>query len=134
MKELKTHAKLENLSSVLDFVTLEMEAAEFPLKLQTSVCIAVEEIFVNIANYAYHPDTGEVLIRMSVGNEIVIEFQDGGRAYNPLESPTPDITKSAQEREIGGLGVFMVKQMMDMVEYRYEDGKNILVIRKNGQS
>jgi anti-sigma regulatory factor (Ser/Thr protein kinase) len=118
MKELVIEAKLENLDTVLDFV------AELP----TQVTIAVEEIFVNIAHYAYTPETGSVTIRMSVQENIVIEFEDSGKPYNPLEKEDPDIKASAEEREVGGLGIFMVKKIMDKVEYRREGNKNILTI------
>jgi anti-sigma regulatory factor (Ser/Thr protein kinase) len=88
----------------------------------------VEEIFVNIAHYAYTPETGSVTIRMSVQENIVIEFEDSGKPYNPLEKEDPDIKASAEEREVGGLGIFMVKKIMDKVEYRREGNKNILTI------
>jgi anti-sigma regulatory factor (Ser/Thr protein kinase) len=120
MKELVIEAKLENLDTVLDFV------AELP----PQVTIAVEEIFVNIVHYAYTPETGSVTIRMSVQEDIVIEFEDSGKPYNPLEKEDPDIKASAEEREVGGLGIFMVKKIMDKVEYRREGNKNILTISK----
>ncbi|MCL2663287.1 MAG: ATP-binding protein [Oscillospiraceae bacterium] len=129
MKELSIDAKTENLDTVLDFIANELEA--LPMKLQTQFTIAVEEIFVNIAHYAYSPEVGDVLVRINVGDEVVIEFEDKGKPYNPLEKDDPDISLSAEEREIGGLGIFMVKKIMDSVEYRYEDGKNLLTIRKS---
>jgi len=130
MSEFSIEAKPENLTAVIDFVTEKLEAVNCPIKAQTQIFIAVEEIFVNIAHYAYKPEIGGVNIRVSVGDDVVIEFEDKGRKYNPLEKEDPDITKSVDEREVGGLGVFMVKNIMDAVEYRYEDRKNILVIRK----
>ena len=130
MKELVVDATVENLSMVLDFINAELEESDCPLKLQTSIEIAVEEIFVNIANYAYKPEIGDAFVRVAVGDEVTIEFEDNGVPYNPLEKEDPDITVSAAEREVGGLGIFMVKQIMDSVEYRREDGRNILMIRK----
>lgn len=130
MKELIVDAVIENLGTVLDFVSSELEANECSMKMQTQIAIAVEEIFVNIANYAYNPEIGGAVIRVSVGDEVVIEFEDKGVPYNPLEKGDPDITAEAEEREIGGLGIFMVKNIMDEVEYRYEAGKNILIIKK----
>ena len=129
MKELSIDAKVENLDTVLDFVTGELDAV--PMKLHAQLTIAVEEIFVNIAHYAYTPDVGEVVVRIAIGDEVVIEFEDKGKPYNPLEKADPDVTLDADEREIGGLGIFMVKKTMDAVEYRYEDGKNLLTIRKS---
>lgn len=130
MKELLIEAKLENLYSVLDFVNSELEAADCPMKLQMQIAVALEEIFVNIVLYAYKPKIGNALIRVAVGDEVVVEFEDSGTPYNPLENEDPDTTLNAEERQIGGLGVFMVKKIMDTVEYRHEDGKNILTIKK----
>lgn len=130
MKELIIEAKTENLNAVLDFVANELEAADCPMKLQTQIAIAVEEIYVNIAHYAYNPTVGGAVIRITVGDEIIIEFEDQGKPYNPLIKDDPDITARAEEREIGGLGIYMVKNMMDTVEYRHEDNRNILLIKK----
>ncbi|MCL2221634.1 MAG: ATP-binding protein [Oscillospiraceae bacterium] len=131
MKELITEAKTENLDAVLEFVETELDAAELNKKLQTHILVAVEEVFVNIAQYAYNSEVGGTTIRLAVGDEVVIEFEDSGKPYNPLESEDPDTTLSAHERKVGGLGVFMVKQIMDAVEYRNASGKNILTIKKN---
>lgn len=128
--ELLIEAKLENLDAVLDFINEKLETADCPLKMQTQISIAIEEIFVNIANYAYNPEVGGAVIRVSVGDEVVIEFEDNGKPYNPLEKSDPDITKSAEEREIGGLGIFMVKKIMDAVDYKRVGNKNILTIKK----
>jgi anti-sigma regulatory factor (Ser/Thr protein kinase) len=131
LKELVIDARVENLDAVLDFVTAQLEAAGCPVKLQTQIAIAVEEIFVNIAHYAYSQEAGGAAIRVAVGDEVVIEFEDNGKPFNPLLKDDPDIGVTAEEREIGGLGIFMVKKIMDTVDYRYEDGKNVLVIKKN---
>jgi len=131
MKELLIDAKIESLDAVLEFITSELENADCHMKLQTQIAISVEEIFVNIAQYAYNPEVGGAVIRIAVGDEVTIEFEDKGKPYNPLEKTDPDITLGAYEREVGGLGVFMVKKIMDTVEYRHEGGKNILVISKN---
>jgi len=130
MKELLIDAELANLGTVLGFVAGELKGADCPLKQQTSIILAVEEIFVNIAQYAYTPEIGGVAIRVSVSKEVTIEFEDEGIPYNPLENEDPDITSGIEEREIGGLGVFMVRQIMDRVIYRHEAGKNVLTISK----
>ncbi|MFA9465812.1 MAG: ATP-binding protein [Velocimicrobium sp.] len=130
MKELLVDAVIDNLDMVMDFVNAELEAYECDMKVRTQISIAMEEIFVNIANYAYKPFVGGVTIRVTVGSEIIIEFEDKGVAYNPIEKMDPDIHKSAEEREIGGLGIFMVKKIMDSIEYRHVDNKNILIIKK----
>jgi len=132
LKELNISASVENLDTVMDFVNTELEESACPLNLQTQIGIAVEEILVNIANYAYKPTvpSGNVTVRIAVGDEVTIEFEDNGVPYNPLKNKDPDISAPARERNVGGLGIYMVKQIMDSVEYRHIDGKNILVIRK----
>ena len=95
--------------------------------------VAAEEIFVNIANYAYAPKEGKASVRVQVSEdpaEVTISFADSGTPYNPLEKEDPDVTLSAEEREIGGLGIYMTKEFMDHVSYEYRDGKNILTMRK----
>lgn len=133
MKELIIDALVENLPAVIEFIETELSADGCPIKTQTQIAIASEEVFVNIANYAYAPNVGGAVIRVSVKDEAVIEFEDSGKPYNPLEKDDPDITAPAEEREIGGLGIFITKQLMDSVTYRYADNKNLLVIRKSLQ-
>ena len=130
MKELVIEAIPENLSTVLSFVKTELQEYGTEGKMQRQIAIAVEEIFVNIAHYAYNPETGNAVIRISIGDEVNIEFEDNGNPYNPLEKTDPDTTLKAKDRKIGGLGVFMVKKIMDSVDYRFENGKNLLKIRK----
>jgi anti-sigma regulatory factor (Ser/Thr protein kinase) len=130
MKELQIEAKTEAWETVLEFITTELESVGCAELLQTQILIAAEEIFVNIAHYAYNPETGGAVIRICVGDEVIIEFEDNGKPYNPLERADPDITLSAEEREVGGLGIFMVKDFMDTVKYRHEGNKNILIIKK----
>jgi anti-sigma regulatory factor (Ser/Thr protein kinase) len=130
MKELIIDAKIDKLDEVLDFVNEVLEASDCDMKVITQINIVVEEIFVNVANYAYNSETGGAVIRIALSDEVVIEFEDKGKPYNPLLKIDPDITKSAEERDIGGLGIFMVKKLMDSVEYHNTDNKNILTIRK----
>jgi anti-sigma regulatory factor (Ser/Thr protein kinase) len=131
MKELKIDATVNNLDKVLDFVNAELENHNCPLKIKNQIDIAVEEIFVNIANYAYVPETGFAIVRMEVyGREVWFEFEDTGKLYNPLEKPDPDINVPAEQRSIGGLGIFMTKNIMDSLEYRYKDGRNIMTMKK----
>lgn len=132
MQELVISAVNDNLDRVQDFVSGFLEEAGFQTKQIMQVNIAVEEIYVNISSYAYNPDVGPVTIRCtSDANKAVIEFIDSGKRYNPLEREDPDITQAAEERGVGGLGVFMVKKLMDNISYRYENGNNILIIEKN---
>lgn len=134
MAEITVAAALDSLDTVLRFVDGQMEQAGCPLKLMTQVDMAVEEIFVNIAHYAYPPDqTGWALIRCQVEQDplrIQVQFVDGGVPFNPLAKKDADITLSAEERNIGGLGILMVKRSMDAVDYVYSDGKNILTLTK----
>ncbi len=134
MRELRMEAKVENLNRVLAFVDEALEQVNCPVKTQMQLDVAVEELFVNIASYAYAPGTGDAVIQIETGREplsVSITFIDGGVPYDPLAKPDPDITLSAEERQIGGLGIYMVKKSMDDMRYRREDGKNILTIRKN---
>jgi sigma-B regulation protein RsbU (phosphoserine phosphatase) len=130
VKKLEIKASLENLNTVLDFVNKELQQRGCPSGIRGEIDIAVEEIFVNIANYAYVPDTGTIIILISVVNKMVIRFEDMGRPYNPLEQAIPDLNIPPMERESGGLGVFLVKKLMDSVEYSHVENKNILVITK----
>ena len=134
MNELMIDAKVENLNTVLDFLTSYLERTKCSKKIQIQLELAVEEIFVNIASYAYGSEkTGQVLINMETGKDscLVIRFTDWGVPYNPLKKEDPDVTLSAEERKIGGLGIYMVKKSMDRVCYEYENGKNIFLIEKN---
>ncbi len=132
MKELTIKAVVDNLDLVLGFVDEILEENDCPMKVQMQIDIAVEEIYVNIANYAYAPMTGETTIQMEVNdNQIaVITFYDTGIPYDPLKKPDPDISLPVEEREIGGLGIFMVKKSMDDMRYEYRNGQNILTIEK----
>ena len=134
MKELTVEAKIENIEAVTDFVNEQLEALDCPMKAQMQIDIAIDELFGNIAHYAYNPDVGEATVRVDVTEDplaVVITFIDKGVPYDPLAKADPDITLSAEEREIGGLGIFMVKKSMDDITYEYKSGQNILTIKKN---
>ncbi len=134
MKEITVEASVANISSVTEFVNTQLEELNCSLKTQTQIDIAIDELFGNIANYAYHPRTGQATVRVEVENDppaVIITFMDGGVPFDPLKKPDPDVTLAAEERQIGGLGIFLVKKNMDDIAYEYKDGKNILRIRKN---
>ena len=134
MKELVIDAKIENLDEVLGFIDAELEMIDCPMKLQMQIDVAVEEMFVNIAHYAYVPDIGKATIRLEMSEdnkEVAITFIDEGVPFDPTAKADPDVTLSAQERQIGGLGIFMVKKSMDSMEYERVDGQNVLTITKN---
>ncbi len=134
MKELTIDATIENVAAVTAFVDEQLEQLGCPMKTQCQVDVAIDELFGNIANYAYNPDIGTVTVRVEVTENplaVVITFIDNGIPYDPLAKGDPDITLSVEERQIGGLGIYMVKKSMDDVSYEYKDGKNILRIKKN---
>jgi anti-sigma regulatory factor (Ser/Thr protein kinase) len=96
--------------------------------------IAIDELFSNIAHYAYNPETGDATVRVEVIEDpmaVIITFIDNGVPYDPLKQKDPDTTLPAEERELGGLGIYMVKKTMDDITYEYKDGKNILSIKKH---
>ncbi len=133
-KEITVEATVENIEAVTDFVTAELEALGCPMKAQTQITIAIDELFGNIAKYAYAPDKGEATVRIEhedEPNSVIISFIDSGKPFDPLAQEEPDTGLSAQQRKIGGLGIFLVKKTMDSVEYEYKDDHNILKIRKN---
>ena len=137
MKELTIAATVDNIDAVTEFVDEQLEALDCPMKAQMQINIAIDELFGNIAHYAYNPDVGEATVRVEVIDEplsVVITFIDRGVPFDPLSAADPDTTLSAEERAIGGLGVFMVRKTMDDVSYRYENGRNILSIRKTLRS
>ena len=134
MKNLIIEAKVENLDDVTAFIDAELEAHDCPMKTQMRIDVAVEELFVNIAHYAYEPEVGMAEIRIDFNNDpdaAVITFIDSGVPYDPLAKEDPDVTLSLDQRKIGGLGIFMVKKSMDDMQYEYKDGHNILTIVKN---
>ena len=136
MKELTIAAKVENIEAVTDFVNEQLEALDCPMKAQMQIDIAIDELFGNIAHYAYNPEIGKATVRVEVTEDplaVVITFIDNGVPYDPLAKADPDTTLSAEEREIGGLGIYMVKKSMDEITYEYKDGQNILAIKKNLQ-
>ena len=133
LKEITLEATVAHIDVVTDFVNEELEALDCPMKPQMQIDVAVEEIFVNIAHYAYAPDVGSVTVRVETASEpkrVTITFIDRGVPYDPLQKPDPDVTLSADDRPIGGLGIFMVKKSMDDIRYEYKDGQNVLTISK----
>ncbi len=132
--ELDIEADVVNLPHVLEFVEKRLTAADCPLKARMQITVAVEEIFVNIAHYAYAPNKGRARVRVEISDEpivVTVTFIDKGVPYDPLKKQDPDVTLPAAQRAIGGLGIFLVKKSMDDVTYEYRDGQNILSLKKN---
>lgn len=134
MKELTIEAAIENIETVTDFVTSELDRLGCPMKAQIQITVAIDELFGNIARYAYKPETGSATVKLDVEVEplsVIITFIDHGKPFNPLDRAEPDIHAPVEQRKEGGLGIFLVKKTMDMVDYAYIDGKNILTIKKS---
>ena len=126
-------AKENALSEVLQFVEETLESIDCPMKTTTALCVAVEEVFVNVAHYAYGEGEGDVKLSICLSkadNTVTFRISDKGIPFDPLKKTDPDITLSAEEREIGGLGIFITKKTMDTVSYSYENGENILTMTK----
>lgn len=139
IKEILVDASLDNLDRVEELIESSLEEVFCPKKICMQVVLCMEEIFVNIASYAYENEAGDCMIHLETqytetGGKVAIEIVDSGVKFNPLEKEDPDITLSAEEREIGGLGIFMVKKIMDIVEYSYENKKNILKMEKSWET
>ncbi|MBR0536102.1 MAG: SpoIIE family protein phosphatase [Clostridia bacterium] len=126
-------AKTEALNDVLGFVEETLEGIECPMKTQMAICVAIEEVFVNVAHYAYPDSDGVVNLHIAFDEEsrdITFRMADKGVPFDPLQKTDPDVTLSAEEREIGGLGIFITKKTMDSLSYAYENGENILTMIK----
>ena len=133
MKELTVDARRENLQEIKAFICAALEEENCPETIKNQLYISVDEIFANIADYAYEGAAGSVTMRFEVLSEphsVVLTFLDDGIPFDPLKMKSPDTSLKARERKIGGLGIFMVRKLMDEVSYAYSEGKNVLTIRK----
>ena len=133
MEEISVSAKLSNIPIVTGFVNKQLRACGCPKRIKTQINITVDEIFCNIVRYAFPSGDGTVTAKMDVSGQpltMTLIFIDQGRPYNPLNAPLPDTSLKARQRKIGGLGIYMVKNLMDEIIYDNQDGKNILTIRK----
>ena len=132
--EIEVDAERSNFPSVLSFVEENLAEIACPTKIKRQIAIAVEEVFINIASYAYAPDKGKAIVRIDTNKNlgiIAITFIDNGKPFDPTQSADPDTTLAADERQLGGLGIFMTKKLMDEVVYEYMDGQNILTLKKS---
>ncbi len=130
---IKTEANESNLDKILDYVSAKFEEAGASPKVITELAIAVEEIYINVAHYAYKPDTGPATVKVDIDKENrvgTVTISDNGKPYNPLEREDPDITASAEDRPIGGLGILMTKKLVDEAEYEYKDNQNVMKLKK----
>ncbi len=132
--EITVDAKADHIETVTDFVNHHLEETGCSMKVQMQIDIVIDELFGNISRYAYPDEQGKATVQIEIGKDplfVELTFIDSGAPYNPLQQKDPDLTLSAEEREIGGLGIFMVKKTMEDIRYEYRDGRNILSVRKN---
>lgn len=133
MKELTVEATIGNIPAVTDFVDEELETLGCSPRIQAQINIAIDELFSNIAHYAYNPSTGPATVQVEVEKNplaVVVTFIDRGKRYDPLSARDPDLSLDLAQRPVGGLGIFLVRKTMDNVSYEYRDGRNILRIKK----
>ena len=133
MKEMSIDATVENIAPVTEFVNGELALLRCPERVRHQIDVAIDELFGNIAHYAYDPDVGPATVRVEVLREplaVVITFIDHGVPYDPLSHAQPDVHAPLQERRPGGLGIFLVRRTMDDVSYEYKNGQNILRLKK----
>ncbi len=126
-------AEVNNIDAMLDPIISKLEAMNVEHKTVHQIHLSLEELFANVANYAYYPDKGNIHIEFEIKKdpkELVVKIVDEGKPFNPLESEEPDFTTSVQDRKIGGLGLFIVKKTMDDIKYVRDGNKNVLVIKK----
>ena len=131
-EEITIDATLDNVNNAVQFVSRKISNIPFSDKDKYQIEVAVDEIVSNIARYAYEQENGQATVKLeSDGNGIIITITDSGIPYNPLEKADPDTTLSAEERGIGGYGIFLVKKIMDSISYEYKDNQNIIVLKKS---
>ena len=132
-RELTMDAVIENVTSLTETVDGMLESMDCPMRVQAQIDIAIDEVFSNIANYAYAPDVGTAVVRIETCREpasITLVFRDWGIKYNPLAKKDPDVTLGLEERQIGGLGIFIVKKSMNKMYYRRRGRQNVLTLVK----
>ena len=133
MKEMTLEARQENVRELTAMVVGELEKLDCPMKAQMQIELAIDEIFTNIVSYAYVPGTGDATVQFDfdeASGMVILSFADRGVPYDPLKKEDPDVSLPASEREIGGLGIFLVKKNMDDMRYEYRDGQNLLTLYK----
>ena len=134
MPQITLPATTENIEVATDFINEILESVDCPIRTQMQLDIALDELMSNVARYAYAPQTGDITVSVEIADDprrAVLTLTDNGVPYDPLQKEDPDITLSAEERQIGGLGIFIVKNAMDEMRYCYKDNQNIVTIIKN---
>ncbi|HOW57130.1 MAG TPA: ATP-binding protein [Smithellaceae bacterium] len=126
----KLPAVMENIREAMRFATSFAATMKLPPDRIMSLEMSVEEALVNIVKYAYPAAAGyfEVSCRLSPENKIIVEISDEGIPFDVLAKADPDVTLGVEERKVGGLGIYLMKKLMDEVSYRRENGRNILTL------
>jgi anti-sigma regulatory factor (Ser/Thr protein kinase) len=133
-REITLSATIDNLDRLLEWIETVL-GDSCPAGTVQCFAVVTEELFVNIANYAYAGKTGDVTVRAGrAGEAVAVQFEDGGAPFNPLNRPDPKITGDIEDRTIGGLGIYLVKKMMDHVTYRWYRGKNLFTVFKTPEN
>lgn len=133
MSTLTLEAKINNIPVLTDFIDQQLEALDCPMKPQMQIDVAIDEIFTNISSYAYGEGSGMATVSIDFDDAtrtVTISFEDSGMPFDPLTQEEPDITLPAEQRQIGGLGIFLVKKTMDDMRYQRQGDKNVLTIEK----
>ena len=135
MKEIVLDAKRENLPQLFEFITKTLREYSDDEKTIRKVKLCVEEAFMNIAAYAYDPEVGPAKVSVTALGEpyplrVQVVFTDNGKPFNPLKAESPDVESGLEDRQVGGLGIFLIKKEMDDITYEYRDGQNILTLEK----
>ena len=132
MIEKKYEATADSLPEAMSFVEELLEQHDAGIKASMAITVALEEMFINIVHYAYPDSTGEIEMDIDFdGDDIIIHLKDNGIEFDPMAKEDPDITLSAEDRQIGGLGIYMVKKSMDHCEYHRENDVNHFMMRRN---
>jgi len=129
-KELNIQPKVEFLEKIIGFLNDELNTNDIPAKIKNNICLAVEEVFVNIVNYSKASDDTIVSITLKIKDDIEIVIEDNGLPFNPIDNPDPEILKNIDAKLVGNLGIYIVKSIMDSIVYQYVENKNILILKK----
>jgi len=137
-KTITVEASMEYLDKVMSGIEAFLEACDCPMKIAMKILLCVEELYTNVVNYAYDSPGGNCTIELKSLSEetehgVTICMRDHGMPFDPFAKDDPDITLSAEEREIGGLGIYMVKTIMDTMSYEYKQQENIVTMTKKWQ-
>ena len=132
MREITLDALIDNIPRLTEYVDEYLDELDCPMKARVQIDVSIDELFCNIASYAYPGSVGQATVRADYADgRFTLTFIDRGVPYNPLLKEDPDTSLSVDERQIGGLGIFMVKKAMDGMDYEYSDGRNIVSVYKN---